>query len=371
MDGLAQMNKKLPKILLAIIPFILCSGFADASNFKTPLHLKWVTKLKKEDAVTKRPFQLASPLVEDGIVYIGSAGGYFYALDSKKGAKRWQIKLSGGIYSDPAIAGDSVYIADRKGNVYSISKDTGKIKWQIETGAEISARPIAVDNTVYVVTVLRQLIAIDVDSGGKKWNTLKEGLLPPMTIKGSSDPVFFNGQIYVGYADGTLVNYRAKDGAVSWKVQLSDRNSRFQDVDAAPFISGDTIYISTVDNQTYALSLKDGHILWHIEKGGANDLALDGSRLYIAGSGVLTSVIAETGQVVWEQDFEEPEISAPAVKDGLAVVMSTNDKLYVVDAATGELKYRRYLGKGSFGKPVISEGTLYILTNSSRMFALQ
>ncbi|MBI2093053.1 MAG: hypothetical protein HYT75_08710, partial [Deltaproteobacteria bacterium] len=69
--------------------------------------------------------------------------------------------------------------------------------------------------------------------------------------------------------------------------------------------------------------------------------------------------------------FHDIEISSPAIKDGFLSLISTSEKLFVVDDKTGEIKYNRYLGKGSFGKPVIFGDVIYILTNSSSLFALQ
>lgn len=86
---------------------------------------------------------------------------------------------------------------------------------------------------------------------------------------------------------------------------------------------------------------------------------------------MLSCLDKENGHLIWEQDFEELEISTPAIKDNVIVIASTDDKVYAVSAETGDVKYRRYLGKGSFGKPLIVDNTLFLLTNSSRMFALK
>jgi outer membrane protein assembly factor BamB len=293
-------------------------------------------------------------------------------LQARSGKKLWNTRLSSSIYSEPVVDGASVYIADRKGTLYSLSKVTGKIEWQVDTVAEISARPLVFGDTVYVTTVLKQLFAIDKLGRGKKWQTDKFGRLPRMAIKGSSSPVLYNGRIYVGYSDGTFVCYGTEDGRLIWAKQLSDKNSRFTDISATPLIVNNVIYISSADGRTFALEPNDGVTLWSTERGGPNDAAHEDGRLFVSGAGTVSALDPASGAVIWEQKLEEQvETSAPAVKDGVVVVVSTKDKIFALDAGTGEVRFKRYLGRGTFGRPVIAGKTLYIFTNSSHMHAFR
>lgn len=354
-----------------LMAFFSANSFADGPVLKVPLHQKWVTKLKKENVITRRPYQFANPLIENSILYIGSVGGQFYAIDIKNGKTLWHSKLSGGVYAEPTLDGDSVFVADRKGIVYSLNKGNGIVEWQVETGMEISAKPVVVDDTIYLAAALRQIVAVDKLGRGKKWQTTKTGALPKMTIKGTSSPVYHNGNIYVGYADGLFLCYKASDGSVVWSRQLADKSASFTDVDTTPLIYDNIIYVSSADGTTFAINPSNGDTIWTIERGGANDLAVDGGDLYISGLGKLSAISLKSGNLIWEQEFEGSELSSPATKDGMIVLADTKDKIYVINAKTGDIEYKRFLGRGSFGKPVIDGDTVYILTNTSRVFALQ
>lgn len=369
MDVHKQIRRYIFWLLVVSVSFS-SSVFAGTSKSYTPIKLKWVTKLKKEKTITRRPFQFSTPVIDKDRIYVGAASGYFYALSLKNGHKVWHTKLAASIYAEPVTDETGVYVADRKGIVYALSKQDGSIMWQVETGAEVSARPLVTEDTVYVATVLKQLVALDKAGHGKKWQTSKTGLMPAMTVKGSSSPVLYNGNIYLGYADGTFSCYSGRDGTLVWSRVLSDGSSRFSDVDSTPVIKDGLIYVSAASGKTFALRPSDGSTIWMIEKGGVNDIATDDFNIYISAGGIISSVDAASGKLAWERDMKEAELSPLALKGETAVVASTKDKIFVVDTKTGEVTYKRFLGKGSFGRPVIFGDHVYILTNSSRLFAL-
>ena len=370
MDDSALRHKSF-FIALIFVLGLPSMTFSNDTAIKLPLKLKWVTKLKKEKVITGRPYQFSSPNISGNNIYVGTASGYLYSLTARNGHKNWHTKLSGGVYSEPVVEGEHVFVADRKGTLYSLSRDSGKIEWQTEVGNEVSSRPLITDSDIYVVTVSKQLIAVDKEGHGKKRQTQKTAILPKMTIKGSSDPILYKSHIYVGYSDGIFVCYRASDGYAVWARQLSGILSQFTDVDATPLIQNDVIYVSTTDGKTFALTASDGRTIWETNAGGPNKLVLDNGRILVSGNGVLSALDVGSGRLIWEQKFNEPEISAPAISGGLAVVASTQDKLYVVDTNDGDIKFQRFLSKGSFGAPLIHGNVVYIMTNSSRIFALQ
>ena len=47
----------------------------------------------------------SSPVVADGVVYIGSTDGSLYALDAQSGALRWNVPLGSAVNSSPAVTG--------------------------------------------------------------------------------------------------------------------------------------------------------------------------------------------------------------------------------------------------------------------------
>jgi eukaryotic-like serine/threonine-protein kinase len=75
------------------------------------LRLYWI--FASGDAIT------SSPVVADGVVYIGSRDHNVYALAARTGEELWSYKTGGNIISSPAIVDGIVYIGSDDGSLYA------------------------------------------------------------------------------------------------------------------------------------------------------------------------------------------------------------------------------------------------------------
>jgi outer membrane protein assembly factor BamB len=112
-----------------------------------------------------------------------------------------------------------------------------------------------------------------------------------------------------------------------------------------------------------------GEILWGVPAGGANDLLYHDGVLYASGAGMLAAIDPATGSKFWEQNLDTPGISSPAGGKGYIAVVSTQDKLYLVDQYNGDIVFERYVRRGSFGDPFILGDELFVVANTSRLFS--
>lgn len=344
---------------------------SDEGGFKSPPHLSWASKMREGNAKVKKIFEFSAPIFSDGRLFIGGQRGAMCAVEVSSGKKIWCFNAEGSVSTVPLLVGENLYFGDEKGYLYSLQVNDGKELWRSQMPDEVMATPVLVGDTLYVVTMNMRFVAVDPTSGAVKWHLIKRGSMMKFAVRGASNPVSAYGNIYVGYPDGSLVAHSPVDGHFIWMDQLSNRTMFYQDVDTTPLIIGDRLYIATTDGSTYCLNPKDGKTIWKADFGSPNDLVLDGDKLLVSGGGVLRALNPANGTLIWERKFEDAEISAPAVKDGIVVVCSTVDKIYLVDESNGEVIYSRHLSKGTYGKPVFSGDTLYVLSNAGTLFALQ
>lgn len=71
----------------------------------------------------------ASPVVADGIAYVGALNGKFAALKLADGTLVWETQLSGGVESSAGLADGRLYLGADKGQVFCLECGTGKVVW--------------------------------------------------------------------------------------------------------------------------------------------------------------------------------------------------------------------------------------------------
>jgi len=79
---------------------------------------------------------IASPAIANGVLFIGSSDGVFYAIDENTGQQKWKVTLTDPISSSPAVADNLVYFLSYDGVFYALTADSGEIKWRFATGGE-------------------------------------------------------------------------------------------------------------------------------------------------------------------------------------------------------------------------------------------
>ena len=68
-----------------------------------------------------------TPIVHNGVVYIGCYDNNLYALDAKKGSFLWKYATEGGIPTRPAAQDDVVFVASEDHHLHAVTADKGKV----------------------------------------------------------------------------------------------------------------------------------------------------------------------------------------------------------------------------------------------------
>ena len=136
----------------------------------------------------------SSPVVANGIVYIGSADYNFYALNTMTGAVVWTNTSNYDIQSTPAVANGTVYFTSVLSNLYALNATTGAEIWTNNTGSHyIYSSPTVANNTVYFADDT-YLHALDATTGVQRWSKNIGG--------GNSIPAIANDVLY--YSGGSM-----------------------------------------------------------------------------------------------------------------------------------------------------------------------
>jgi outer membrane protein assembly factor BamB len=99
---------------------------------------------------------VGTPIVKDGLLYVGDLGGTIHCLDAATGAQVWKYETHDAIWGCLSLAGDRLYVGNVEG-VMTVLR-TGRrldVLSTIEMGAPLYSRPTVVGEALYLATANR------------------------------------------------------------------------------------------------------------------------------------------------------------------------------------------------------------------------
>lgn len=316
-------------------------------NYKPLGSLKWAFKTDGKI--------FSSPIVNNGIVYIGSEDGNLYAVNEKTGKIFWKFKTQGAVHSSPAIFNSTVYFGSFDGYYYAVDAKTGHLKWKFKTGGEKWSGEIGF---------------LGLKPADKYMDDLWDFFLSTPVINHDKQ----NPSVFFGSSDWNVYALNANTGELKWKFEAKGS------IHCSPVLDKNTLYIGSWDANLYAIDITTGKERWKFETGTkvgfkgiessvtvANDMVYFGAR-----DPFLFALNAETGKLVWKYDAAYSWIiSSPVVADGILYV-GTSDTyaLLGLDAKTGKELFKFKANGYVYGSPAIAGETAYFGDFTGNFFAV-
>ena len=99
---------------------------------------------------------VGTPIVKDGLLYVGDLGGTVHCLDVTTGAHVWRHETNEAIWGSLLLAGDRLYAGTVEGNMTVLRAGRRKeLLAQIEMDAPLYSRPALVGDALYLATAQR------------------------------------------------------------------------------------------------------------------------------------------------------------------------------------------------------------------------
>jgi outer membrane protein assembly factor BamB/tRNA A-37 threonylcarbamoyl transferase component Bud32 len=137
---------------------------------------------------------LASPVMQEGLLFIGSLDWHLYALDVRSGWAAWRHRTNGPVVSTAAVWENLVFFGSADGYFYALDASDGRLVWRYETEAQITSSPAVYGENVYFGGVDGDLYCLDARAGKLRWRYKTDG---PIT----ASPIIEDGVIYIGSVD--------------------------------------------------------------------------------------------------------------------------------------------------------------------------
>jgi outer membrane protein assembly factor BamB len=297
---------------------------------------------------------VSSPAIANGVVFIGSSDGVFYAIDQDTGKQKWKVVLTDPISSSPAVDNGLVYFITYDGVFYALDASSGDIRWRFATGGERRFEA----KGIHGLTPSDQNIA------------------DPMDLFLSS-PAVFNHRVYFGSSDGHIYALNAETGILQWSFETNDV------VHASPAVVNHTVYIGSWDGYLYALDAETGREKWRFKSGEDpvlhNQVGFQSSPAVVddtvyAGcrDGHVYAIDANTGKKNWDYSTSQSWVnSTPAVHNGVVYVgTSDTHRFHALDSKTGRLLSTFDTQALVFGSAAIAGEIAYIGAFNGRLYAI-
>jgi outer membrane protein assembly factor BamB len=327
-----------------------------------PISVVWIAHLKGQ--------LYSSPVIQDGLVVLGSSAKQVYGFDLADGAQRWDRELPDRVWgSAPAVAGGRVYIGCVDGCVYALSLAGGNLVQNYCAGSDSLFHggdvlsPMLVEGSRLVFgSDDHSIYGFDL-ARGTRWSCPTADKLHD---NGAAEEA---GLVVMASRDANVYGLALSDGQVRWTYHAGGA------FNTVPALDAERAYLGCADGRLYALSLSDGRQAWSFDTGkgimSSPALAEDGSLVFGSADGSVYCLSASTGALRWSFKTDDYVLGSPLITGGLVWIGSYDGKLYVLDLKTGKKRWSMEIPGGVFAAPAYADGRVLVAGRKGSLVCLK
>lgn len=318
------------------------------------------------------PIALNSPLIHDGMLYVGDGDNNLRAYQLDNGRPVWSAADKGGYHAGLIPVSGKLIYGTVQGRLYSRDLLTGEEKFSVDLGASIETTPVFYKGRLLLQTRDHRLVCLDAETGKILW-AYKRSVPFLTTVQRASMPLIADNRIYIGFADGSVVALSVEEGMVLWENKVAD-GSKFVDVDSTPVLFGNKLFVSSMAGHIAVLRPDTGILIRKLPFISTRAPVVDGERLVVG---------TVDGEVI-VYDRELRPIAQQLVASGLISSIVVWKNHYVLSTVRGELiaieknklaiKEKLHLGHSAsavFGQ-LQSDGTyMSLLSSRNRLYVFK
>ncbi|HYH79942.1 MAG TPA: PQQ-binding-like beta-propeller repeat protein [Longimicrobium sp.] len=304
-------------------------------------------------------------LLADGTLYVSAMDGSVNALDAADGAPRWKAATEGYCHSSPVLADGRVVVGSADGRVYAFGARDGRRLWARRTGGPVYASAAVARGIAAVASGDGKVYGLSLADGRVRWTFA----LPPSPSAFAQSPAGTDGErFFIGAWDRHVYALDAATGALVWRKPGTERSFAYSPAIGGPAVGGGTVYIPANGNVLHAFDAATGETRWTYtspgDKVGYSSPTLVGGRIYIGclgDRGEVRCISAADGRELWVAATGSTIYdSSPAVANGFVGIGSVDGSLWILSAADGRIAARHRLPAGHFlASPAAGGGSVY------------
>ena len=341
-------------ILTIFLFFVACETGAKEEEQPNELKKDFNESFSLKKNWTRKAFKNL-PL---GKIKISLDEDHIYIFDSKgeiksfsiQGNKNWSNNLNIDISTGITLGFDKLLLSSSDGEVFCLSKETGEILWKYSSSGEVLSPPSTNGDIVAIQSVDGRLTAVDLDTGEYRWDY--RSVVPNLTLRGTSEPSFNEGFLYVGFGNGNLAKIEPRSGVIQWEIPITTSQEtselgRLVDIDGNFVFSSGIAFVATYQGNIAAVDTRSGGFLWKENTSSANDLLSSrGKLVLIDEKDQVLAYDQKAGNLDWfNKDFYLRELTSPKKLKSLIFFGDYQGYLHGLDINEGSQVARKRVSR--------------------------
>ena len=302
-----------------------------------------------------------SPIIQNGIIYVGSRDGHLYALDGQSQREVWRYNAGAALRSTPTLHGDTLFFGDDDGTMHAVQSTGGMGRWRVPLRGKIFASAAAGAGLIISATQAGRIVALSPSNGDIIWEH----------FDGSpfyASPAILSNLVIVANGSGQIKGLEVASGRPLWAFQASGQ------VRATPACQDGMALVAALDGSMTLLDSRTGERLWQRSLGTSMSASpvLTRGRAFAAGQeGAVFALSRTEGTHLWTTKTDGQIAASPVLCDTTLLVIDTDGRVTMIDAATGKVGAQLALGEAVFASPAISGAWCVVGTRQSSIFLLE
>ena len=336
--------------------------------------------------------EIAQPVADEKAVYTVTPGGIVTAVSATDGAVLWRVDIdpstdetqtsvSGGI----ALSSGHVIAHASKKTLVSLYAETGAENWRKDFDVFLSGGPTPIRNIIIVTDLDGRIYALSAEDGGQLWNRI--GAQDSTRIAGASFPAAFGNDIVASGGDGEIQVLNIEQGDFLWgenltPVLLRTALDAIPDLRAHPVHDGGLVVVVTPSAQIFAFNASTGRQVWQMPLHAPDMPWVSGESLFLTTiDGRLYVLRRNDGAIRWVTELPgayDPSLAVnedavryttPLLVSGKVLIGSSRGYLMSFDASTGVADQQFSTGQGITTAPLVANKTVFVISRSGVLYA--
>lgn len=279
--------------------------------------------------------QEQSPALSNGVVIFTGIdnGNSVRAYDVSDGSLAWSRSIErGGASPATPDGGGNIYVIDINGELYKLDALDGSTVWSVQLQTsflsnEIFSAVCVGESNVFATTwpggTSDHGVGAVSHDGNNQWTYDNKNIVDRWT------PTYYNGDVYVGAVDGSLVSIDASTGNENW----ADSVGSFDTIAGqSAAISNDIAVVAGEENDIWAYNVSTRSLEWSSSGAGPFENPFSSHPTIASGKVYLTGGNSNAMQFDLSSGSLDWDVSLPSLRDNHAVY---GGKLYASSSGDG------------------------------------